>query len=340
MTKNDQRFVYDGYLQIANFHCSPSSFTSVFIWDPTEPVATRPLVWNRKGDFEYYVFDGNKNVSEVVASNNDVAAHYEYAPFGALTVSSGVSAAANPWRFSSEYAEDDTATVYYNYRHYEPVTGRWMQRDPIGECGAQVLIFLFDDISRVLHQVTEFCFASNSSVGFFDRIGLWREASEEEKKKSGGVYCNKDCKLKVRMPKDPMPQYPPDCIRAHEQQHIKDLPKNAKDLCKKDDNGCCKVKGMSPDENDYGGKDKLEQSECKAYLATAQCCFNKIFDASKPRIVDWQNPSHRGEVLKAKTCVLFARDKLFSNIGKKKSPCEKYRDQFDKYLKIFTDRGF
>ena len=37
-----------------------------------------------------------------------------------------------PWRFSSEYAEDDTATVYYNYRHYEPVTGRWMRRDPLG----------------------------------------------------------------------------------------------------------------------------------------------------------------------------------------------------------------
>ncbi|MGN0854166.1 MAG: hypothetical protein ACI4R9_01450 [Kiritimatiellia bacterium] len=32
-------------------------------------------------------------------------------------------AASNPWRFSSEYAEDDTATVYYNYRHYEPVMG-------------------------------------------------------------------------------------------------------------------------------------------------------------------------------------------------------------------------
>ena len=44
-------------------------------------------------------------------------------------------ALANPWRFSSEYAEDDTATVYYNYRHYEPVTGRWMARDGLGEMG-------------------------------------------------------------------------------------------------------------------------------------------------------------------------------------------------------------
>lgn len=107
-----------------------------FIWDPSEPVATRPLVWKRGTSVAYYTHDGNKNVSEVIASNNDVAAHYEYAPFGALTISRGVSAADNPWRFSSEYAEDDTATVYYNYRHYEPVTGRWMQRDFAEDLGA------------------------------------------------------------------------------------------------------------------------------------------------------------------------------------------------------------
>ena len=77
----------------------------------------------------FYTHDGNKNVSEVVAENGDMSAHYEYAPFGAVIAQRGASAAANPWRFSSEYAEDDTATVYYNYRHYEPETGRWMSRD-------------------------------------------------------------------------------------------------------------------------------------------------------------------------------------------------------------------
>ena len=143
VTKNDQRFVYDGYLQIANFERASTNSqlttynSQLFIWDPTEPVATRPLVWNSSTlqpfnfSTSYYTHDGNKNVSEVIVEAGDTAAHYEYAPFGALTVSRGASAAANPWRFSSEYAEDDTATVYYNYRHYDPVMGRWMSRDPI-----------------------------------------------------------------------------------------------------------------------------------------------------------------------------------------------------------------
>ena len=141
VTKNDQRFVYNGYLQIANFHSTTTTSNyNYFTWDCTENVATRPLAWQRGSSVAYYTHDGNKNVSEVIDSNNDVAAHYEYAPFGALTVSRGASAEANPFRFSSEYAEDDTATVYYNYRHYEPVMGRWMQRDPVGERGGANLI--------------------------------------------------------------------------------------------------------------------------------------------------------------------------------------------------------
>ena len=161
VTKNDQRFVYNGYLQIAD------NDGNTYIWDCTEPVATRPLVWKRGTSVAYYTHDGNKNVSEVIASNNDIAAHYEYAPFGALTVSRGVSAAINPFRFSSEYAEDDTATVYYNYRHYEPVTGRWMQRDPAGDVGI-----------LALH-----VFVKNSPITEVDVIGLACQSTV------WGFYC-------------------------------------------------------------------------------------------------------------------------------------------------------
>ena len=132
--KNDQRFFYDGYLQIASIeNLNNRTAEHYFHWDPMGPVATRPLVWNRDGSSDYYTHDGNKNVSEVVDIDDIIAAHYEYAPFGAVTMQRGTLAAANPWRFSSEYAEDDTATVYYNYRHYEPVTGRWVQRDIVGD---------------------------------------------------------------------------------------------------------------------------------------------------------------------------------------------------------------
>ena len=146
VTKNNQRFVYNGYLQIANFDLSAtnSQLTTnnlqLFIWDPIEPVATRPLAWNYDTSSVFYTHDGNKNVSEVVAENGDVAAHYEYAPFGALTVAACSAASTdydfrfyNPFRFSSEYADDALGLVYYNYRHYNSNTAVWNLRDTLGE---------------------------------------------------------------------------------------------------------------------------------------------------------------------------------------------------------------
>jgi RHS repeat-associated protein len=106
---------------------------NAYIWDPTEPVATRPLVWQHGDSVLYYTHDGNKNVSEVISDEGEVAAHYEYAPFGNLTLSIGDCAFFNPWRFSCEYTDDLLALVYYNYRYYESLEGRWMNRDPVGE---------------------------------------------------------------------------------------------------------------------------------------------------------------------------------------------------------------
>ncbi len=139
--KNSQRFIYEGYLQIANFEQSVanSQFTTcnsqLFIWDSTEPIATRPLVWFSGMSAAYYTHDGNKNVSEVVSENGEPITHYDFAPFGAVTAHRSASVVVNPWRFSCEYVDDDTAMVYYNYRHYGPVMGRWMQRDPIFDKG-------------------------------------------------------------------------------------------------------------------------------------------------------------------------------------------------------------
>ena len=97
---------------------------------------------------DFYTHDGNKNVSELVffQQANGIAAHYEYAPFGAVTATSRstpVSAidfrAANPFRFSSEYADDELRLVYYNYRHYNTINGRWCSRDMIEENGGLLL---------------------------------------------------------------------------------------------------------------------------------------------------------------------------------------------------------
>ena len=57
-----------------------------------------------------------------------------YSSIGALTAAATNTAftafnvaATNPFRFSSEYAVDALGLVYYNYRHYEPMTQHTMK---------------------------------------------------------------------------------------------------------------------------------------------------------------------------------------------------------------------
>ena len=180
VTKSNQRFVYDGYLQIANFELQTSNIKlQTFIWDPTESVATRPLVWNcstfQPFNFStsYYTHDGNKNVSDVVGGNGDIVAHYEYAPFGDLILQYGISAAVNPWCFSSEYAENDTAMLCYNYRHCDIHLGRWINPDPICvpmyDCKNKrwTGIDIYGSDMKALYY-----FLENSPCNAFDYLGL------------------------------------------------------------------------------------------------------------------------------------------------------------------------
>ena len=140
------RFVYDNYLSVQRLNAdNGNAVRTEFVWDhPTEPIATRPLVMRAKNwDLNlFYTHDGNKNVSEVFyhALQNGIAAHYDYAPFGAVSRTSRAThvtnrdlLSENPFRFSSEYHDATLGLVYYNYRHYNFRYGRWLGRDVIDD---------------------------------------------------------------------------------------------------------------------------------------------------------------------------------------------------------------
>ena len=140
------RFLYDGYLCVQVLYSNePYNVFKEFVWDPTEPVATRPLVFRYAPNSLnlFYAFDGNKNVSDVFyrMTSNGIGAHYDYAPFGGTTRTHRDSSASfdivalNPFRFSSEHYDSELDLVYYNYRHYSPSLGRFLSRDPIEEQG-------------------------------------------------------------------------------------------------------------------------------------------------------------------------------------------------------------
>ena len=91
---------------------------------------------NVSGVSHEVTYDGNGNVSDLLNVAGTVTAHYEYDPFGNIIAQSGSFAAENTYRFSTKPMNLHTGELYYyGYRYYDPVTGRWPSRDPIGERG-------------------------------------------------------------------------------------------------------------------------------------------------------------------------------------------------------------
>ena len=160
--KNDLSFFYDGYLQIANINSvsvgsqlAPTN-SQLFVWDPTESIATRPLLWFNLNVATYYIHDANKNVSGVIASSGEVLTHYEYAPYGKAVGHILNNHDDNTLRYASEFSERDLGVVYFNYRHYDSHGGRWIGMDPIGERGGIGL----------------YCFLNNNPISRNDYLGM------------------------------------------------------------------------------------------------------------------------------------------------------------------------
>ena len=123
---NYLRYIYRGYLQIAAINAVSGVFQWFILWDPTQSVATRPLGIRKDGTWYTYGWDLTKNICEVFGSDGYIKTAYTYTPYGSVTANGNVT---QPIRWSSEYNDTELGLVYYNYRHYNPASGRWTGRD-------------------------------------------------------------------------------------------------------------------------------------------------------------------------------------------------------------------
>ncbi|QTN31241.1 RHS repeat-associated core domain-containing protein [Akkermansiaceae bacterium] len=153
--------IYDGWNPIAKY--AGTTLVESYLWGMDLSGSMQGaggvggLLAVNDGSASYYpTYDGNGNVSEYLDSAGAVAAHYEYDPFGNTTVATGAKAADFSHRFSTKPLDAETGLYYYGYRYYDPVTGRWPSRDPIGERGGLNL----------------YGFVENDGVNYLDRLGL------------------------------------------------------------------------------------------------------------------------------------------------------------------------
>ncbi len=114
------------------------------------------LMANLNGTNAFFCYDANGNVTDLVGSNGNPSAHYEFDPYGNTIVKTGALADANSYRFSTKYTDSETGLLYYGFRFYSTKLSRWISRDPIGEQGGKNL----------------YGFVRNNPIKKVDKLGL------------------------------------------------------------------------------------------------------------------------------------------------------------------------
>ena len=112
----------------------------------------------KDGTWYTYGWDLTKNICELYGQHGYIRTAYTYAPYGQVSEEGDVEQsprglgggldkprsefapqgragngvpASQPIQWSSEFNDTELGPIYYNYRHYNPVDGRWTGRDMI-----------------------------------------------------------------------------------------------------------------------------------------------------------------------------------------------------------------
>lgn len=96
------------------------------------------LSMQKEGKDYYYHKDEMGSVVGITDDKGQLLEHYRYDAFGKVEILDGngvlltESSIANPYYFTGRRLEKETGYYYYRNRHYDPIHGRFLQRDPLG----------------------------------------------------------------------------------------------------------------------------------------------------------------------------------------------------------------
>ena len=85
------------------------------------------------GKWYQYIKDSRGSITGMIDPTGNRVATYRFEDYGAQAVDQGT--VYNPFRWNAEQLDSETGLVYLRNRYYQPSTGRFLQRDPIGYAG-------------------------------------------------------------------------------------------------------------------------------------------------------------------------------------------------------------
>jgi RHS repeat-associated protein len=182
----DLKFLYDGWNLIAELDGNSAIVRNyIFGLDSSSTmqgaggIGGLLAVKTSAGVCHFSACDANGNVAILVdGSSGQVSANYEYGPFGEPLRVTGVQSTSNACRYATKYTDTESGMLYYEYRVYNPSSGRWLSRDPIGENGGANLYAMvrntpIEDIDLYGLQSFKDLMKSHAAKGSFEWEVRW-----------------------------------------------------------------------------------------------------------------------------------------------------------------------
>jgi len=146
-----RRYVYDGEDILLEYDGSNTLLARY----THGPGIDEPIAMTRGGSTFFYHQDGLGTVTELTDSTGTTAQSYAYDAYGNIIQQTG--SVENPYTYTGREFDAETGLYYYRARHYDPRTGRFLQKDPIGFDGGDLNFYVY---------------VGNSPLQFVDPYGL------------------------------------------------------------------------------------------------------------------------------------------------------------------------
>ncbi len=176
-----EAFLYDGQLRPVAWLDGAGAVKGVFVYGPRGH-APEYLV-SQTGTFRIIADHLGSPRLAVDAATGLVVQRLDYDAFGQVVLDSNPG--FQPFGFAGGLLDRDTGLLHFGARDYDPATGRWTSKDPLG----------FDAGDTNLY-----AYAGNDPVNFIDPTGLAEECAAKRNVKSGDTLYikSKDTKLLSR----------------------------------------------------------------------------------------------------------------------------------------------
>jgi RHS repeat-associated protein len=124
-----KRYIYDGediLLEYDGSNVLQARYTH-------GPGIDEPIAVTKGGNTFFYHQDGLGSVTDLTDSAGTTAKSYAYDAYGNILESPG--AVEQPYTYTGREFDSESGLYYYRARNYDPVSGRFLQSDPVGFSG-------------------------------------------------------------------------------------------------------------------------------------------------------------------------------------------------------------